>query len=160
MKQSVKRTIAVTTIAAVVIGAASGVFAGGGYGPGWGGHHVMMGGPGGMYGQNGGPGTMMGSGFTQGYTDPQLSDLKTSLGITNDQENAWNAYVTAVQSRAEIMQSHRQAMITNGQITPQQRLAFRQQGFDQMQQVINARRTLYNSLTPEQRTRADELVGW
>ena len=160
MKQSVKRTIVITAIAAVVIATASGVFAGGGYyGPGWGGHHGMMGAPGGMYGPNGAPGGMMG-GCPQGYTGQPLADLKTPLGISPDQEGAWNHYVAAVEGRTALMQSHRQAMLTNGPVTPEQHLALRQQGFEQMQQVINARRNLYNILTPQQRIRADELIGW
>ncbi len=162
--KSTTRTIALTTIAAVVIGTATAAFAAGGYGPGWGGHRGMMGGPGGMYGPGmmGGPGGMYGPGMMggAGYTDQQITTMKAQLGITPAQESALNAYVAALQSRAELMQSHREAMFTTGPVNPDQRLAFHQQGLNQMQQLFDARRNLYDVLTPTQRSTAANLIGW
>jgi len=161
-----KQTTGTTAIAAVVIGAATGVFAAGygpGYGPGWGGHRGMMGGPGGTYGPGmmGGPGGMYGPGMMggTGYTDQQISDAKAALGITPDQEDAWNAYVGAIQGRTALMQAHRQGMFTHGPVSPEQRQAFHQQGYNQMQQVFDARRNLYSVLTPQQRSAAGNLIG-
>ena len=45
MKQTTKRILGIAAASALVIGATTGVFARGGFGPGWGGHHGMMGGP-------------------------------------------------------------------------------------------------------------------
>ena len=124
----------------------------GGYGPG------MMGGPGGGYGRGmmGGPGMMGG----YGYTDQQVADIKSTLGITADQEDAWNAYIGAVRGREAMMQSHWQAMSSNAPMTPEQRLAFHQQGYNQMQQLIDARRHLFDVLNPQQRAKADSLIEW
>ncbi len=171
MKQSTKRSWVLVAAAALIVGAGSVAFAQGfgpgyGYGPGWGGHRGMMGGPGGMmggpggfYGPGGGRGMMMG-GFSGAYAGQQLDDLKSTLGITADQETAWKQYADAVKARADLMQSHRQQMFTDGPVTPDQRLAFHQQGLDQLQQVTTARRDLYNVLTPQQRTTADTYTGW
>jgi len=167
MKQTTKRRWVRVAATAVIVGAGSVAFAQGyGYGPGWGGHRGMMGGPGGMmggpggfYGPGGGRGMMMG-GFSGAYADQQLTDLKSTLGITTDQETAWNRYADAVKARAGLMQSHREQMFNGGPVTPDQRLAFHQQGLDQLQQVTAARRDLYNVLTPPQRAAADTYTGW
>lgn len=166
MKQQSKRIIAILGAASLILGVTGTVFAYGGYGPGWGGHRgmmggpgVMMGGPGGMYGQGMGSQFMRGTG-PLGITEQQLSGLKTELGITAEQEGAWNAYVAALQGRTELMQSHRQAMLATGPATPDQRLAFHQEGLDQMQRVTTARRDLFSTLTPQQQARADSLAGW
>ena len=50
MKQTTKYLLGFAAASALVIGATNGVFARGGFGPGWGGHQGMMGGPGGMGG--------------------------------------------------------------------------------------------------------------
>jgi hypothetical protein len=57
------------------------------------------------------------------------------------------------------MLSHRQTMFGSGQIAPEQRFAFHQQGLDQMQKVTIASRDLYTVLTPEQQARAGNLIG-
>jgi Spy/CpxP family protein refolding chaperone len=164
MKRSGKSTLALIGAAALIIGAGSVAFARGygpgyGYGPGWGGHHGMMGGPGGFYGPGGGRGMMMG-GYTAGLADQQLADLKTTLGITPDQEAAWAGYTEAVKGRADLMQAHRQQMFTSGLISPDQRLTFHQQGLQQLQQVNAARQDLYSVLSPQQRAIADTYTGW
>jgi len=162
MKQSTQRTLAIIGAAALIIGAGSAVFAQGfgpGYGPGWGGHRGMMGGPGGFYGPGGGRGLMMG-GYPAAYTDQQLADLKATLGITPDQEAAWNRYIDAVRGRAELMQSHRQQMFATGPLSPDQRLAFHQQGLEQLQKLTAARRDLYDTLTPQQRAAAGNTTAW
>ena len=158
MKQTTKQLLGVAAISAVIIGATTGVFAHGGYGPGWGGHNGMMGGPGGMHGMGGGPGGMM-SGDPVATADQRLTDLKTTLGITDDQDGAWNAYTEAVKGKAGLMLAHRQTMIGNGGIAPEQRFTFHQQGVEQMQKVTTASGDLYTALTPEQQAKAGNLIG-
>jgi hypothetical protein len=158
MQQTTKRTLGIAVVSALIIGVATTVIARPGYGPGWGGHHGMMGGPGGMHGMRGGPGWMMSDNPTANV-EQRLTDLKGTLGITIDQETAWNAYVQAVEGKAGLMQAHRQSMLNSGPPTPEQRLAFHQQGFNQMQQVQNARQDLLQVLTPEQQARAGNLIG-
>ncbi|MEW8029011.1 MAG: Spy/CpxP family protein refolding chaperone [Candidatus Thiodiazotropha sp.] len=167
MKQSTKHILSLVGATALIVGVGSIAFARGygpGYGPGWGGHHGMMGGPGGdrgmmMGGPSGGKGMMMG-GYTAGFADQQLADLKATLGITTDQEAAWNRYADAVTERANLMQSHRQQMFTRGPVSPDQRLNFHQQGLEQMQQVSAARQDLFEILTPQQQASVDTYTGW
>ncbi|MCG7977343.1 MAG: Spy/CpxP family protein refolding chaperone [gamma proteobacterium symbiont of Clathrolucina costata] len=158
MKQSTKHIVTLVGAAALIVGAGSIAFAHGygpGYGQGWGGHHGMMGGPVGSRGM----GMMMG-GYTAGNADQQLTNLRSSLGITTDQETAWNRYADAVEGRAGLMQSHRQQMFSSGPVSPDQRQNFHQQGLEQMQQVSAARQELFNVLTPKQRAMADTYTGW
>jgi len=63
MKQTTKRFLGIAAACAVLIGAAGGAFARGGYGPGW-----------------GGPGGMMGKGFGFGFGGPGLGFGTPGLG--------------------------------------------------------------------------------
>jgi protein CpxP len=157
MKQITKRILGIAAASALVIGAANGVLAHG-FGPGWGGHPGMMGGAGSMHGPFGGPGQMMGADPTA-YSDQQLAELETRLGITPEQESAWDNYADAVKAKAALMTSHRSAMTGAYSIGPDQRQAFHQQGMEQMQRVQDAARGLYAVLSPEQQTAAGTLIG-
>ncbi|MCU7936470.1 MAG: Spy/CpxP family protein refolding chaperone [Candidatus Thiodiazotropha sp. (ex Dulcina madagascariensis)] len=159
MKQTTKRYLGIAVASALVIGVASGVFARGGFGPGWGGHHGMMGGPGGMQGLGAGPGLMM-RGDPVAYVDQQLTRLKGTIGITADQEIAWNAYAEAVKGKAGLMLAHRQTMFGSVQTTPEQRLTFHEQGLEQMLKVTTASRDLHAILTLEQQAKAGNLIGF
>ena len=162
MKQNTKRYLGIAAVSALVIGVTGGVLAQGGFGPGfgpgWGGHQRMMGNPGGMHRFGGGPGGMMGS-DPAAFTDQRLTELKSTIDVTDEQESVWNTYADAVKSQVGVMQSHRQLMFGSEPITPDQRLAFHQQGLDQMQKMATASRDLYSTLTPEQQTRAGNLIG-
>ena len=178
MKKRTKGFLTITAISVLAIGITGGVLAHGGFGPGagpgWGGHHGMMGMPGGMhrfggpagmmgkpgamYGQGRGPAGMMGSDPAT-VIDRRLTELRSIIGITEEQEAVWNAYADAVKSRAGVMQSHRQLMHGGEPVTPEQRLAFHQQGLDQMQKITTASRDLYSTLTPEQQTKAGNLIS-
>jgi len=166
MKQTTKRNLGIVAASAIVIGVTTGVFAHGGFGPGfgpgWGGHQGMMSGHQGMMsgrqGMMSGRQGMMG-GDPVAYADQQLTTLKTTLGVTTDQESTWKAYEDTVKGKAAVMLSHRQTMSAGGMATPEQRFAFHQQGLDQMQKVIVASRDLYTELTPEQQARAGNLIG-
>lgn len=179
MKQRTKRYLSILATSALVIGVTGAVLAHGGYGPGpgsgWGGHQgmmgspgrihnpggMMMGAPGGMHnsgGMMGSPGGMMGTNPVA-FTDQRLTELKSILAVTPEQETAWKAYADTLKGRAAMMTSHRQLMFGSEQITPEQRFAFHQQGLDQMQKTATASRDLYNSLTPEQQSKAGNLIG-
>ncbi|MGD8589647.1 MAG: Spy/CpxP family protein refolding chaperone [Chromatiales bacterium] len=154
MKQSTQNVLTITLLCALAIGAVTVVIAHP-YGPGWTGHRHMMGGPDAM---GRGPGMMM-SGSSLEQIDQRLADLEASLGITPEQESAWNAYVQAVEAKMGLMQAHRQTMFTSGPLSPEQRQAFHQEGFTQMQKVHNARQELYQALTPEQQAKVANLIG-
>ena len=157
MKQTSKSVLGIAALTALVIGVTTTVIARPGFGPGWGGHQGMMGGPGGMHGM-GGPGWMM-NGNPGDNVEQRLTELKSTLDITADQEAAWNAYAAAVEGRVGLMQAHRQSMLNSGPPSPEQRLAFHQQGFNQMQQVQQTRQELLQVLTPEQQSRAGNLIA-
>ena len=157
MQQTTKRVLGIAALSALAIGVTTTIIARPGFGPGWTGHHGMMGGPRGMHGM-GGPGWMM-SGDPTTNVAQRLTELKGSLDITADQEAAWNAYAAAVEGRVGLMQAHRQSMLNSGPPSPEQRLAFHQQGFNQMQQVRHTRQGLLQVLTPEQQSRAGNLIS-
>jgi len=158
MKQTIKRFLGIAAASALIIGATTGAFAGGGFGPGWGGHHGMMGGPAGRHGPLGGSGWMT-SGDPVADADQRLTELETTLGITPEQQDVWNAYADAVLGKAGVMAAHHQAMSEAGTVAAEQRIGFHQQGFEQMQQLNAAARDLYATLTPEQRTKSGGLIG-
>ncbi len=163
MKQASKRVLGIVALSALLIGAGTTLVSarggyGYGYGPGWGdGYYGMQGGPGRMHGRRGGRGMMWGG--PGGFAAGNLQQLKTDLGITPEQEAAWNSYVEAVQGKTDLMASHRQARFS-GTVTPQQHLSFRQEGLAQMQKVLDARKGLHAVLTPEQQTKAGALTGF
>lgn len=158
MKKTTKQLIGFAAVGALVVGAASGVFARGsfgpGYGPGWGGHHGMMGGP----GAGRGPCAQQNA-YTGGTIDQRLSDQKARIGITAEQEPAWAAYIAAVKGKYGLMQSHRQARFSGDGVDTSQKLSFRQEGLSQMQKVLKATQDLYAVLTPEQQVKAGNLIG-
>ena len=126
----------------------------GGWGPGMMGHSSM--GAGMM-----GPGMMIGSGpMMQG----QLTYLKAELGITDAQKAAWQAYVNAVQARSSIMQEMRTRMMQawkSGTALDRMDAHFQamQSMLDSMKAVRPATETLYNTLTDNQKKKADLLLG-
>lgn len=168
MKRTTKQFLGIAAASALAIGLANGVFAHGygpGSGPGWGGHHGMMGGNSGMMGgysgmqgPYGGPGWMHG-GYPAAYNQQDLDQLKTTLGITDKQESAWNVYVDAVKGKAELQNAHREAWAGSDVVTPEQRLGFRQEGLAQRQKLVSATQDLYAVLTPAQKASATDLLG-
>lgn len=123
-------------------------------GPGMMGYHHRVGHRMGGYGyQQGGPGRI-------DPTEVDLGKLKTGLGITAEQEAAWDAYAKALEQRAETVNAHRQAMLG---LTPSERVQaredFRAGRVDQHTQVIEARDRLFETFTPEQRAKAAGLPG-
>jgi len=158
MKHPTKRILGLAALSALVIGAAPMIRAAGwsGMGPGMGGYQGMMGGPG-MMGMGGmGPG--MGGGSVAA-TSERLANVKSRLGITADQEKAWDAYEQAVINRSALMNAHRETMMSSGMPpTGDQRLAMHQQGALTAQQSAQAAQDLYRVLTPQQKAQADNLL--
>jgi len=155
MKQTTKSFLCIAAASALAIGATSGVFAHGGFGPGWGGQHGMMGG--GMHPMSAGSGPMMG-GDPVAFASERLGELKNTLAITPEQESAWQAYVDAVQEKAGLMAAHREVM-QSSTLSADQHQVFHQQGLEQMRKLSDATGALYAVLTPEQKARADGLIG-
>jgi hypothetical protein len=86
--------------------------------------------------------------------------VKAGLGITADQEAAWDAYVDALEHRSETVTRHREAMHA---LTPAERAQardnFRAGRGDRHTQLMEARDRLLETLDPEQRAKAQGLPG-
>lgn len=126
-------------------------------GPGMMGRPGMMGGPGMMQGGTMGPG-MMG----QWGTNPaeKLSAAKTELGITPDQEAAWDNYATALQAHIALGQASHQAMwAQRGGMQGPSGNNFHQAMWESRQKLSGALQGLRSALSPAQQQRAQSLLG-
>jgi periplasmic protein CpxP/Spy len=162
-----KRTLAVVVgIAGVALAAVT--FAqpfgmGPGAGPRFGAGGPGFGGPGfgpGM-GMRAGHGPMVGV-DSAAAIDARMSDLKTQLKITPEQEAAWQTFSSAAKQQAAGMQALREQMhSTTG--TASERMTEHTQAMQQrsaaMTATTNAFNALYAVLTPEQKTIADQRHG-
>jgi hypothetical protein len=121
-------------------------------GPGMGGIGGMGMMHGGMWG--GGPGVMSGQYLTQ---------MKTRLAITPQQEPAWQAFAAKATEQASLMQAthaqHHQAVDTNAAAPDvmAQHIGQMTQHMAGLQAVNAALKDLYAVLTPEQRSVADQV---
>lgn len=134
-----------------------------GYGPGSGYGPGMMGcgGPGMMTG--GGPGMMMGWGhgrmFASNAADitkfqqDQLGQLKSQLGITAEQQLAWDAFAAQAAEQAKAMQALRNDTSTAAM---PERIQQRQKAMATMSESLTK---LYEALTPKQREVFDRSYG-
>jgi hypothetical protein len=121
----------------------------------------MMGGGmwgGGMWGQG-----VMGNRMNA-IADGRLAYLKTELGITQAQEEAWNGYAKAVKDRVEVMQGLHQTMFESMQKgTALERMDLHIQAMqamlDAMKDVKPATEKLYAALSADQKKLADDLIG-
>lgn len=104
-----------------------------------------------------GPG-MMGQWGTN--TAEKLSAVKTELGITKDQEAAWDNYTAAVQAHIALGQASHQAMWTpqGGAIGPSQN-NLHQAMWESRQKVSDALQNLRSVLLPAQQQKARSLLG-
>ncbi len=132
---------------------------------------MMNGQSGGMGGQNGMMGSrsnmmmnmMMGgrsnmTGKAKAYMDKRLTNAKRALGITQNQESAWNTYAKAVRAQIDQM-STRMASGFNGQKTSvNQRAALMTTHAAQMQEIATTAKQLYKKLTPAQRIKANQWL--
>lgn len=152
--------VSILTATAVIAGGpgCGGPLGYGGYGPGMGGH---------------GPGTW---GYGPGWGGPrqaafapeemagyQLDGLKTLLKLQPAQENAWNAFAAAAREQAQRMGQARDEMWEKTRTLPERmeladKLAKeREQGMEKLTQTM---KTLYETLTPDQRKLLDRRGPW
>ncbi|OGT80983.1 MAG: hypothetical protein A3H91_05510 [Gammaproteobacteria bacterium RIFCSPLOWO2_02_FULL_61_13] len=132
----------------------------GGYGPGYGMGPGMMGGYGPGYGM--GPQAMFNG--NSGTTEERLAGLKSELGITANQESAWQAFVKNGSQRDENRRAWFAKMHEAGPSgSLPERLALRDEMFKQhqaeQQATTAALKQLYAALTPQQKTIADRRFG-
>ncbi len=144
----------VTAVTAAPEGPMAGAGSYYGMGPGMGGMGGMGMMHGGMWG--GGP-TMMSAQY--------LTQMKTQLAITPQQEPAWQAFAAKAAEQAGLMQAthaqHHQAADTNAAAPDfmAQHIGQMTQHLTGMQAVNTALKDLYAVLTPEQRSIADQSFG-
>jgi hypothetical protein len=160
-------------------GPGAGYGRGQGYGPGYGrgamgpgpgyGRGMMGAGPGygrggpGAWGPGQGPGR--GAGFSPAaMVDGRLAALKTDLGITADQETAWQAFTAKAKAQVETMQAQRTAMFAGAQTTAPERIAqraaFAKQRAANLDTMSAAVKDLYEALTLEQKAVADQRLAF
>ena len=111
-----------------------------------------------------GPGTMMGQEDLKAMVEGRLAYVKTALSITEEQATAWKAYEDAARADVQSMQTAHQAMMTAVQSGSaidrmQTHITMMQARLDAMKVLEPAAETLYQALTPEQKKKADTLLG-
>ena len=146
--------------------------AGPGHAMGWGGGHMggygpgYRMGPGMMYGYGGGygmgPQAMFG-GYA-GNADEGLAALKSELGITATQDSAWQAFVDNAKKQNENRQAWFEKMQEARRAGSAPELAAQQTEWMKQRQTemaanAAALKNLYATLTPEQKTIADQRFG-
>jgi len=174
MKPSTKRLVALFAASALILGASGAALSAGSQATpgnpaantgstGVTGGPWTMGGPGMMGPGMMGPGMM---GASVANTEQWLAEVQQKLGITAPEEDAWKAYKQAVINQSALMNAHRETM-WNGQTLDKEQFAqMRQQGWQTMQQTAQAANALYQTLTPEQQSKANGLLvyprgrGW
>lgn len=159
MKRATKLVIALGTALTLGLGAAAVSGQPFGYGPGHGMGPGMMGGHGGQAwgGRMGGHGP--------GHADERLARLKIALGITAQQDVAWQAFAKNAKQQSE----NRQAWFAKmreardgAKSAPEvlaQRSEFMKQRQLEMAANVAAFKDLYAALTPEQKLIADQRFG-
>ena len=106
----------------------------------------------------------------QAYGNPvaaaegRLASLKSELKITAAQESAWKVFADQSKQQAEAMQALMATVQGSAQATAPERLDQRNQLMkkrqEQMEKGTAAFKELYAALTPEQKTLADQHVGF
>lgn len=99
--------------------------------------------------------------------DKRLARLKTDLKITSAQEPAWNAYAEQIRQRAGEMQALHNQMRekASGNTRPsapervERQAQFAKQQGEYLERLAALTKDLYATLTPEQRTLADQRLG-
>jgi len=145
-----------------------------GMGPGWGMHGDGWG-PGygmgrswGMHGYAGAPGYGMGpqamfGGFGAGLDD-NLAGMKARLGITSEQEDAWQAFVKTAKNQHDSREvwfdkMHQARRAGSAPEFLARQTEFMKQREAETQASATALNDLYAALTPEQKERADQSFG-
>lgn len=133
-------------------GMGPGMMYGQGYGPGYGmgGHGMMMG--------------MMGGGYTEG----SVAFLKAELGITAQQEAVWKPFAEALRSFGATMHGPRHGRQAAPVQQPQSqtlpdsletRVGWMEGHLAALKTLSSTAKPLYAALTPEQKAKADDLLG-
>ena len=99
--------------------------------------------------------------------DKRLTRLKADLKITSAQEPAWNAYAGEVKQHAGEMQALHNQMrqSASGTTRPtapervERQAQFAKQQGDYLEKLAGLTKDLYATLTPEQKTLADQRLG-
>src|SRR5262249_53262661 len=99
--------------------------------------------------------------------DKRLTRLKAELKITSAQEAAWNAYADQVKQRAVEMQALHNQMreAGSGNTRPsaperaERQAQFAKQQQEYLEKMAALTKDLYATLTPEQKTLADQRLG-
>ncbi|HXJ52558.1 MAG TPA: Spy/CpxP family protein refolding chaperone [Burkholderiales bacterium] len=99
--------------------------------------------------------------------DKRLTRLKADLKITSAQEPAWNAYADQVKQHAGEMQAlhsqMRQGASANTRPSAPERVErqaqFTKQQGEYLEKLAGLTKDLYATLTPEQKTLADQRLG-
>lgn len=98
------------------------------------------------------------------HIEGRIAFLKTELGITQEQEEVWNAYADSLREAAQSMQGmHEQMMSGDMPATLPERMRLHTQmmsaQIDALKTVQEAIVPLYDALSPEQKKTADNLMG-
>jgi len=120
----------------------------------------------GMMGQSSMGQGMMGQGMmmTGPMLEGRLAYIKADLAITDAQSPAWNAYADAVKARASGMQGMHGSMMQGMQAgSATARMDAHVKAMEAMTEALKALKpateALYAVLTPEQKPKADQLLG-
>ena len=89
--------------------------------------------------------------------------LKSELGITANQEAAWQGFAGKAKGQVETMQAQRAAFTAADKTAPErlaQRAAFAKQRAANIETMSAAVKDLYETLTPEQKAVADQRLAF
>jgi hypothetical protein len=107
---------------------------------------------------NGAMGSMMGS-----IAEGQIAFLKAELGITKDQESAFEPIAAAIRSNGARMQEMHNAMSMRGQGTAEQRIDASLRMMEGRAEALKALKAalppLYAVLTEQQKRKADQALA-
>lgn len=90
--------------------------------------------------------------------EEHLATLKTELGLTSQQEPAWQAFEQTVRNQKAAHEQGR-GPVQAGTDPMESHIAFMEQRLAGMKAVAKARQDLYKVLTPEQKTIADRFFS-
>ena len=105
-----------------------------------------------------------GMGNMAAMAEGRLAYLRSALGITPQQEQAWTSYADAVKARISAMQDMRQSMMDtmqkgNAMARMDARIAGMEAMLEAMKAVKPATEKLYGLLSDKQKEVADQLIG-
>ena len=119
------------------------------------------------HGASGGASDGRGHGDPVAAADQRLARLKADLKITAAQEPAWNAYAEQIKQHAGEMQAQHGTMhdSNSGNTRPsapervERQAQFAKQQQEYLERLAVRTKDLYATLTPEQKTLADQRLG-